>query len=112
MKNSNLIGRIILAAACFAAISALSGMLIERKLSLSGLTGWHLLGSLMITVALSLTVLGARRGGWELAAAVFLLFFGVRNLNIFIEIQIFRIGVPDATAWYDVLHGLLTWKQQ
>ena len=108
MKNSNLIGRIILAAACFAAISALSGMLIERKLSLSGLTGWHLLGSLMITVALSLTVLGARRGGWELTAAVFLLFFGVRNLNIFIEIQIFRIGVPDATAWYDVLHGLLT----
>ncbi len=99
--------RIALAAIILAALSNLAEDVVWRKLSLDGHFGWLLAGSLMITVALSLVVLKARRGGLELASTVFFLYFAIRYLNVFVELQIFKIGVPDPLIRNEVVRGLI-----
>jgi hypothetical protein len=108
MKNSTLITRVVLATVALALLSVLAEIVVERKFSLIGLSGWLLAGSLMITVALSATVLGARRGGWAVVASVFFLYFAVRYFNTAVELRIFQIGVQPHFIRNEALRGLIT----
>lgn len=107
MKMSKIVVRVLLASLTLALLLTFAEMVVERELNFTAFSGWLLVGSLMITIVLSLVVLGAQRGGWELALTVFGLYFGLRYLNTFDELLIFKIGVSDLLARHEVLRGLL-----
>ncbi len=108
MKSSNVFVRIAVATLALAALSVLAQLIVERSWGLVTQAPWLLVGSVIITVALSLTVQGARRGGWVLALSIFFLYFGVRYINTAVELRIFPLGMPPHFIRNEVLRGLIT----
>ncbi len=55
--------------------------------------GLPALSSLLVVLALSLVAASSHQRGWKLSGALFILFFGINDLNTLDETLVFKIGV-------------------
>lgn len=92
MKTFDLTLRIAGATAVLLALQALWSHVWVATLITTRL-GLPALSSLLVVLALALVATSSRQRGWKLSGTLFILYFGINNLNTLDETLIFKIGV-------------------
>jgi hypothetical protein len=79
----------------------------SRPRSLAEL-GLYVIPDLLIVLALSLVAASSRQQGWKLAGTLFVLYFGISQLNTLDEALLFKVGLKTPQALRIMGLGLIT----
>lgn len=75
--------------------------------SLAGLC-LYVIPSLLVVLALGLVAASSNQEGWKLAATLFVLYFGINQLNTLDEVLLFKVGLNAPQAFHMMAMGFLT----
>lgn len=70
--------------------------------------GLSALASLLIVLALALVAASSSQQGWKLSGTLFLLYFGINNLNTLDETLLFKIGIQPSQVFRLMASGFCT----
>jgi uncharacterized membrane protein (DUF485 family) len=79
----------------------------SRPRSLAAL-GLYVIPDLLIVLALGLVAASSRQRGWKLSGTLFVLYFGINQLNTLDEVLLFKVGLKAPQALRIMGLGLIT----